>query len=90
MASSTIYKVAKITAISLGALILLAVAAIIGATFYLTPSRVAAIVNKEASSYLKADVKVSEVNWTLWSSFPWLQVDIDSISIRSRSLQNIP
>ncbi|MDE5887243.1 MAG: hypothetical protein K2H46_06620 [Muribaculaceae bacterium] len=90
MASSTIYKVAKITAISLGALILLAVAAIIGATFYLTPSRVAAIVNKEASSYLKADVKVSEVNWTLWSSFPWLQVDIDSISIRSRSLENIP
>lgn len=86
---SPLVKAAKIILWVLGGIIVLAVLAIAGATFYLTPSRTAAIVNREASSYLKADVKVSDIRWTLWSSFPWLKVEIDSMSIRSRSLDSI-
>ncbi|MDE6443161.1 MAG: AsmA-like C-terminal region-containing protein [Muribaculaceae bacterium] len=86
---SPLAKAGKIILWTLGCLILLVIVAAAGATFYLTPSRLASIVNREASQYLKADVKVADVNWTLWSSFPWLNVEIDSLSVRSRSLDSI-
>lgn len=83
-------KALKIFLWSLASIIFLIVLVAIGATIYLSPSRTANLINKEASAYLKADVKVADVNWKLWSSFPWLKVDIDSIGIRSRTLDNLP
>ena len=83
-------KALKILLWSLASIVLLIVLAAVGATLYLSPERTAKIINKEASAYLKADVRIADVNWTLWSSFPWLKVDIDSIGIRSRTLDNLP
>lgn len=59
-------------------------------TWWLTPDRLASIVENEASKALVADVKIHNISFTLWSSFPHLDVKADSISVRSRTLDSIP
>ena len=61
-----------------------------GITLWLTPQRLSDIVNKEASQHLRADIAVSDIRFTFWSSFPKLMVKTDAISIRSRTLDSIP
>ncbi|MDE6577997.1 MAG: hypothetical protein K2K58_07495 [Muribaculaceae bacterium] len=83
-------KPLKIILWCLGGIVVFIVAAIIGVSLYLTPKRLAEIVSKEASANMKADLKVDRIKWTLWSSFPYLNVDIDTLTLTSRSLENIP
>lgn len=73
-----------------GGLLLLLVLLLCVATWWLTPARLASIISKEASAQVNADVAVSDVSYTLWSSFPLLNVEIDSISLRSRNFDNLP
>ena len=69
--------------------ILIAVAVIIlavtAATLYITP-RLTEIVNKKASEYFYADISTSDVRFTLWSTFPKLCIEVDSLDIVSRTL----
>lgn len=70
--------------------LLIAVAAIIilvtAATLYITP-RLTEIVNRRASEYFYADVRTSDVRFTLWSTFPRLCVEVDSLNVVSRTLR---
>lgn len=83
------HKVAKIIAVSAGSLIGIIVLLLVGLNFYLTPKRLQRIINEEGSRYLMADVRVSDVDYTLWSSFPNLRVSIDSVVIYSRTLNGV-
>ncbi len=74
----------------IGGLILLVIVVLCGLTWWFNPQRLAEFIGKEVSENVAADVSLSEVNYTLWSSFPHLSVDIDSISVRSRTLDNVP
>ncbi len=74
----------------IGGLILLIVMLLCVATWWLTPARLASLISDEASKQINADVSLSEVRYTLWSSFPLLNVEIDSISLRSRNFDNAP
>lgn len=65
------------------AVVILAVAAV---TAWLTPHRVANIASREVSKILNADVAVGDVNYTLWSTFPWLCFDVDSLAIVTHSM----
>lgn len=60
------------------------------ATWWLTPERVTGIINRELSEELEADVRASNVRYTLWSTFPHLCVEVDSLSLRSRTLDSLP
>lgn len=73
-----------------GGLLILLFLLICAATWWLTPARLASIISDEASRQVNADIAVSDVRYTLWSSFPQLNVDIDSISVRSRNFDNVP
>lgn len=80
----------KLTATLLSGLCVLIVAAVIFLTLWLTPSRLSEIVSSRASQYLDADVRVENLRFTLWSSFPRLCIEADSCSVLSRSLDSIP
>ncbi|MDE6716706.1 MAG: hypothetical protein K2J70_00805 [Muribaculaceae bacterium] len=83
-------RVAKIIGYSIGGLLLLIILLLAGATWWLTPERLTRIVNREASENLYADVKASDVRFTLWSSWPHLCVEFDSVTVRSRVFDSIP
>lgn len=83
-------KAANAILFSLLGLVVLVVIALFGATMYLTPERLSNIINTQSSKYLDADVRVSNARFTLWSSFPRLQLEFDSVSIVSRSLRSLP
>ncbi|MDE5645786.1 MAG: hypothetical protein K2I45_09125 [Muribaculaceae bacterium] len=71
-------------------LLLLAAGLLVGLTLWLTPHRLARIVSEEASGRLCADVSVSDIDYTLWSTFPRLQIRADSLYVRSRTLDRLP
>ncbi|MDE6246592.1 MAG: hypothetical protein K2M41_01965, partial [Muribaculaceae bacterium] len=80
---------AKIIAISLGAIIGFIVLILCAISLFLTPERLTSIVNREASLYLDADVKASNIQYSIWSSFPRFDIHTDSIQIISRSLNGV-
>ena len=88
-AGKRVAKAGKIAALSLGGLMAFAVIAVTAVTLWLTPSRLTSIVNREASRYLDADVRVSDLRFTIWSSFPYFYVEADSARVMSRSLNGI-
>lgn len=83
-------KALKIGAVSLGAVIGLIALLLAGATWYLNPQRLTELVNREASENLRADVTAHNIRFTLWSTFPHLALNIDSIRVMSRALDSIP
>lgn len=82
-------RIVGIVMACLGALLLLIVALLTGVTFWLTPERLSDIAGREASEYFAADVKVHNLRFTLWSSFPRFCIQSDSISVISRSLDGL-
>ena len=63
---------------------------VLGAVVWiLTPQKLTPLVERYASSYLDADVTVSRVELTVWSSFPQIRLDVDSLTIVSRTLSGL-
>ena len=73
----------------LAAIPVLIVILLTGATLWLTPERLTGIVNEECSKFLEADVRATNVRFTLWSSFPRVSLQMDSIYVRSRTLDSV-
>lgn len=66
------------------------VAAVIGvAVWILTPPKLTPIVERVATDYLDADVTIGRVELTYWSTFPRLNVRVDSLNIISHSLSRL-
>lgn len=83
-------KVAKILGWTLVGIVVLAVATVGIGTAWLTPARLTRLVNDELSERLDADVRAVNVQYEFWSTFPYLNVSIDSLCVTSRALQDIP
>lgn len=84
-----IRNIARIVALSFGGVLLLAVILLAALTLWLTPSRLTELVNREGSEWLDADVKASDVRFTIWSSFPHFCLEADSLSVNSRTLRGL-
>lgn len=83
-------KVAKIIGWTLVGIVVLILAVAVAGTAWLTPKRLTALVNKELSERLDADVRTVNIRYTFWSTFPDLDVTIDSLSVTSRALDALP
>lgn len=83
-------KLLKVLAWTLVGLIGLIVIAMCLIVWILTPERLTPLVEKYASQYLKADVKVERVELTLWKSFPDVRLDVKNLRLVSRTLQGQP
>lgn len=79
----------KVLAWTLGSLLVLVVGAVVALTLLLTPERLTRLINREASEYLKADVRVENARFTLWSTFPRFVIRTDSITVISRTLRGV-
>ncbi len=84
------FRALKLIAAIVGSLIGLVILAVVGVTLWLTPSRLSAIVSERGSEYLDADLRVSNLRFTIWSSFPRLCLVADSVSVTSRTLDSVP
>ncbi|MCM1368944.1 MAG: hypothetical protein NC204_01075 [Candidatus Amulumruptor caecigallinarius] len=60
------------------------------ATLWLSPERLTALANKELSEEVNADVRFHNLHFTLWSSFPRVCLEADSVSVFSRNFDGIP
>lgn len=70
--------------------VLLAAGVIATALHLLTPERLTPIVEHAASDYLDADVRVGRVELTYWSTWPRLELQVDSLDVVSHSLRGLP
>lgn len=83
-------KFLKWAGIIVGGLVVVIIGALCGVTWWLTPERLTRIVNEQASRRLNADVRTENVRFTLWSTFPHLRLEMDSLHVRSRNLDSLP
>lgn len=58
--------------------------------WFFTPARLTPFVEKQASAYIDGELKVKRVELTFWKSFPKMTVEVDSLTLLSHSLGNLP
>ena len=71
------------------ALVVVAACIFWGYSEYLRPDNIARLIEKESAKYLKADIKIGKMDYKLWRSYPWLEFEVDSITIISKSLDDV-
>lgn len=67
-------------------LVVIIVALLWGVTSWLTSDRITELVERYAGRYLDADVSIRRAKFTIWSTWPHFRLEIDSLSIMSRTL----
>lgn len=72
-----------------GGLTGLLIVAICVLLFYLTPERLTGLFNRYAGDFIDADVHAGRVELTFWSTFPRLNLEIDDLTLVSRSLHSL-
>lgn len=82
-------RVLKWLGIMILSVVLLLIAVVGAAVWILTPERLTPIVEKYATEYIDGEVKIDRVELTFWSTFPRLQLDVDSLRVISHTLRNI-
>lgn len=85
----TFRKILRIAAILLGSLIVLVILLVAGVSLYLSSGRLTDLVNNEAGKYINADIHAKKISYTLWRSFPRLDLRIDSATVISRTLDTL-
>lgn len=83
-------RIAKWVSITILSLLLLTIAITGIAVWILTPERLTPLVNRYANEYLKADFRAGRIELTFWSTFPRLTLQVDSLTVVSHGLDNLP
>ena len=58
--------------------------------WFFTPGRLTPFVEKQASAYIDGELKVKRVELTFWKSFPKMTVEVNSLTLLSHSLGDLP
>lgn len=80
----------KVCLWTLLALVVIGAGVFWGFSEYLRPDHIASLIEKECAEYLKGEVKIGKLEYKVWSTYPWLAFEVDSLYISSRSLEDIP
>ena len=56
---------------------------------YLSPSRITRLIEEESSEYLSARISIGRLNYKIFSTYPWLFFEVDSLSVISKSLDTL-
>ncbi len=76
----------SIVGIVLGALAVLVIILALGVTLWLTPHRAASLICKETAKQINGRLQVDEVRYSIWSSFPDIRIETDSVTLISNAL----
>lgn len=79
----------KICLWALFAIVVVSACVFWGLTAYFSPNRITRIIEEESGKYLRADIKIGSLDYKLWTTYPWLAFEVDSLSVVSRSLDGI-
>ena len=83
-------RIVKRFLISAGAILLLVTAAVGVAVWMLSPEELTPMVSRYSSHYLNADVSAEKVELKFWSTFPKVSLDVENLTVVSKSLEQIP
>ena len=72
------------------ALVVVAAALFIGLRIYLSPQHITRLIEEKAGEYLDAEVSLKGMDYSLFRHFPWLKVEVDSLTVVSKSLERLP
>lgn len=88
--SSSWKKAVKIVCWSIVAIVVAACLALWGFSIYFSPDRIARLIEKESPEYIDGEIKLAALDYKLFSTWPWLEFEADSLLIISHSLKNLP
>ena len=80
----------KVVCWVVGVLVIIAGAIIWGISAYLRPDNIVKLIEEKSAEYLDAEIKIGKLDYRLWHNYPWLQFEVDSLQVISKSLDNIP
>jgi hypothetical protein len=80
----------KIAAWCVGGIAALILLIMVTITIFLTPERLGQLVTKYAGEFIEADVKVESIDYTIWSSFPYVTVSVDDATVVAKTLKSLP
>lgn len=86
---SLISRLFRIAAICVAMIAVLAIALVSTVLLYMQPSRLTPLVSRYASEYLDADLTASKIELHFWSTFPRLEIEVDSLMVESRTLDSL-
>ena len=84
------YKGLKICFWIIGILMVIFAGGIWGISSYFSPERITRLIEEESSKYLDAQVKIGQLNYSIFKNYPWLSFEVDSLEVISTSLRGIP
>lgn len=79
----------KICGFTLGSLVVLAAIAFWIFCAYMSPRHIAEIIEKEGDKYLDTRIEIGALDYKLFSTYPWLYFEIDTLNIISKSLDKL-
>lgn len=79
----------KVCAWCIGALIVLCGIALWIVTYHFSPDRICRIIEEKSGEYLNAELKIGKLDYKIFSTYPWLYFEADSLSVVSKSLDGI-
>lgn len=71
-------------------IILLVTIVLTGVVWILTPSHLTPLVEEQAANYINADIKIGKVELTIWKTFPYATLDVDSLTLVSHNFDKLP
>ena len=79
----------KIGALTIAALLVIIAALLTTLVIALSPDRLTRIVTRYSPDYIPGTISASRIELTLWSTFPRLSVDIDSLTLVSDAFKDL-
>lgn len=79
----------KICAWIIGCLVVIAGCFFWWLSYYLSPERITKLIEEKSSEFLNADIRLSGLDYRLFSTYPWLDFEVDSLEIISKSLETV-
>ena len=79
----------KWTAVAVGSLALLAVAATACVVWLLSPETLTSMVERYSGEFIDGHVKARRVELTFWKTFPKVRLDVDDLTVVSDALDSI-
>lgn len=56
---------------------------------YMNPNRIVHLIEEHGSEYLDARIKIGDLKYKLWRTYPWFEFEVDSLTIISTRLDHL-
>lgn len=79
----------KVVCWIVGIVVVLLCGAIWFLSVYLSPQRITKLIEDESGKYLDAEIHIGRLDYKVWKNYPWLDFQVDSVFVISKSLHGV-